>query len=422
MIDRRDFLKKVGAVGLGSVAVSLESAAAEPNEPNKPKAADSKPVAPAAQEPNVPEDKNKTVLPQVPRRPLGKTGVTVPIVSLGAMFDIMENQFILRKSLQYGVNYWDTAHSYAGGNSELGIGKFIGKNPELREKLFIVTKASKAKNIADVDRLLAESLKKLKTGYVDLYYGVHGLDDPSELTDELKNWVKSAKEKKLIRFFGFSTHTNMAQNLAAAAKLDWIDAIMTTYNFRLMQDEQMQAAVEACSKAGIALIAMKTQAKSVTEEDKKLTGSFTASGFTDGQAKIKAVLQDKRISSACVGMTTVELLESGIAAAIDKKALSQADEDRLKEYALANCSGYCAGCADICGQAMPRMPYVGEIMRSLMYCNGYGREDWGREVFSQIPADTRSCMASLDYTGVEASCPQRMPIGRLVAQAVKKFA
>ncbi len=51
----------------------------------------------------------------------------------------------------------------------------------------------------------------------------------------------------------------MEKVLMAASKMDSIDAIMTSYNFRLMQKPEMQEAVEACHKAGIGLVAMKTQ-------------------------------------------------------------------------------------------------------------------------------------------------------------------
>ena len=276
-IDRRNFLKTMGAAGLGSVFASAQ-VKASPNEPNAGK----------TQEPEY---------PQVPRRKLGKTGVDVPVLALGTMFNVVENQIILRKTLQWGVNYWDTAHSYGGGNSELGIGNFLSKNPGVRKELFIVSKASDARTVADVEKRLQTSFERMNTDYIDLYYGVHGLDDPGQLTDELKQWAQDAKKRKLIRFFGFSTHRNMAKCLAAVAKLDWIDAIMTAYNFRLMQDPDMQAAVDACHKAGIGLIAMKTQAKNIeTEEDKKLAEHFLQRGFTEGQAKLKIVLDDKRIS------------------------------------------------------------------------------------------------------------------------------
>ena len=128
----------------------------------------------------------------------------------------------------------------------------------MRKKLFIVTKESDSKTATDLEKCLQTSLKRMYTDYIDLYFGVYRMRDPSQLTDEVRKWAESAKKRKLIRFFGFSTHRNMSQCLSAAARLGWIDAIQTAYNFRLMQDSKMQAAIEACYKAGIGLIAMKT--------------------------------------------------------------------------------------------------------------------------------------------------------------------
>jgi len=413
-IDRRNFLKTVGAAGLGSALAGMRPVAASAQvtaESSKPKGSGE------AQE-------SKT--PQVPRRKLGKTGADVPCLSLGAAFNALENQSFLAKTLESGINYWDTSYVSAGGNSELGIGKFLSKNPKLRKKLFITTKASGAKNIAEIEERLQNSLKRMNTKYIDLYCGAYMLSDPAPLTDELKQWAESAKKRKLIRFFGFSTHSNMAQCLAAAPKLGWIDAIMTLYNFRVMQDAKMQAAVEACHKAGIGLIAMKTggrRQKVETEEDKKLVKYFLQRGFTEAQAKIKLVMQDKRFSTVCVRMDNNTILASNIAVALDKIKLSQADVDVLRKYAAATCSGYCAGCAYICDSALPDdVPYVSDIMRYLMYHNSYGDKALARELFAQIPSKVRGKLLSIDYRAAEARCPQRMPIGKLVAEAVSKLA
>ena len=401
-IDRRNFLKTVGAAGLGSVLASAETNAADPSPSTKTE--ESEP-------------------PQVPRRKLGKTGVEVSCLALGTIFNVLEKQILLRKSLQWGVTYWDTAYGYTGGNSERGIGKYLSKNPDVRKELFIVSKASDARTVADVEKRLQTSLERMNTKYIDLYYGVHELDDPARLTSELKQWAEDAKKRKLIRFFGFSTHKNMAKCLAAAAELDWIDAIMTTYNFRVMQDPEMQTAVEACHKAGIGLIAMKTQAKEIkTKEDKELAEHFLQSGFTEGQAKVKIVLEDKRISSACVGRDNLTHLQLNIAAVLDKTKLTQADMNVLKEYAQATCSGYCAGCAHICESALPDAPYVSDIMRYLMYYNSYGEQKEARELFAKIPSRVRDKLLSADYSQAEARCPQHLPIAKLIAEAVSKLA
>ena len=402
-INRRNFLKTMSATGLVPAFAGVRTAF-------------------ASNESDVTEKTQKTKLPQVPRRKLGKTGVEVACLSLGGGFNLVENQTILRKTLQWGINYWDTTPAYAGGNSELGIGKFLSKQPDLRKKLFIATKASYAKTVADVENRLQGSLKRLQTKYIDLYYGGYMLSDPAELTDELKQWVEGAKKRGLIRLFGFTTHTNMARCLTAAAKLGWIDAIMTAYNFRLMQDTEMRTAIEACHKAGVSLIAMKTQGKEITtEEDKKLTRHFLQRGFTEGQAKIKVVLEDKKFSSACVKMESVAILTSNVAAVLDKTKLTQVDMEVFAEYAQATCSGYCAGCAEICDTVLPNVPYVRDIMRYLTYYNSYGERDKAKELFAQIPGKARNKLLSTDYSVAEARCPQRLPIGKLVAEAVSKL-
>ena len=203
-IDRRGFLKTMGAAGMGSVFASA-GVQADPNEPK------------------APEKPQESRLPQVPKRKLGKTGVEVPCLSLGGTINLLENQIMLKKALEWGVTYWDTSDSYEGGNSELGIGNYLSKNPDMREKLFIVTKAYGTKTIEDTEVHLQESIKKMATKYVDLYFIMerekdeHGLSDPSQLTDRLKRWVKLKKKWKQIRFFGFSTHKNMAQCLTRSS-------------------------------------------------------------------------------------------------------------------------------------------------------------------------------------------------------------
>jgi predicted aldo/keto reductase-like oxidoreductase len=412
-IDRRNFLRAAGAAlapAFAGVTTGLE----------------------ASEQANA-DKKDKPKYQQVPRRKLGKTGVDVPTLSLGTN-RLVDNQVILRGALRWGVNWWDTAHIYTGGNSELMIGKLLSRTPEARKKLFLVTKASGARTVADVESRLQTSLKRMNTEYIDLYYGVHGLSDAAKLTDELKEWAKSAKKRKLIRFFGFSTHKNIDRNLVAAAKLGWIDAIMVAYNFRLMQDSKIQAAIETCHKAGVGLVAMKTVAldtqerKKVekgeeieTEADKKLLRHFLEQGRAVEQAKIKFVLEDERISSACVGMSNIANLTSNVATALDKTDLTRADKEALAEYARATCSGYCAGCAYICDSALDDVPYVSDIMRYLMYYNSYDRHDEARELFARIPSNVKDKLLNIDYSLAEARCPQHLPIGELVAEAFSKL-
>jgi aryl-alcohol dehydrogenase-like predicted oxidoreductase len=411
-IDRREFLRSAAAIGVGSV-IACGSAMAGTNATKK---------------------AQLSKCQQVPRSILGKTGEEISSLSLGAAFDTIESPDILELALKWGVNYWDTAPQYEDGRSEIGIGKFFAKNPDVRKDIFLVTKASGAKSIADVEELLQSSLKVMNTSYIDLYYGVHNCDDPARLTDELKQWAASAKKRGLIRYFGFSTHKNMAKSIMAASKLDWIDAIMTTYNFRLMNDPELKAAVEACHKAGIAIIAMKVQGQKskkywrkgedakVEKVEKKFSSHFLEQGFTEGQAKVKAVLEDKKIASACLGKGNIEHLKLNIAAVLNKTKLTSADRDVFRNYAQQTCGGYCAGCGYICDAAVPDTPYVSEIMRYLMYYNSYDEKNEAKRLFAQIPAVARNRLLSIDYRGAQARCPQKLPIAELIAEAVEKLA
>ena len=408
----------MGAAGLGAVSVSTDTISGA----NKPDAVN----------PNALTKAKKPETPQMPVRKLGKTGVEVSCLSLGGDFSFIDKQIVLRKAFESGVTFWDTAHNYGGGNAELGIGKYLTRNPDARKKLFIVSKPALFRGpitAEKVEERFQTSLKRMNTKYVDLYYACHGLSDPAQLTDELKQWAKSAKKRKLIRFFGFSTHKNMAKCLAAAAKLDWIDAITTLYNFRVMQDADMQAAIEACHKAGIGLTAMKAFSRGVrriqqveTEQDKKLLGHFQKRGFTQEQAKIKVILQDKRFSAVCVGMQNISLLTTNIDAVLNKTKLTQADRDALNEYARATCSNYCAGCAHICDSALPDTPFISDIMRYLMYYNSYGDRNRARDLFAKLPSGIRNKLLRIDYSLAETHCPQHLSIAKLVAEAVRKLA
>ena len=403
-INRRKFLKSATAAGLGSAFIFSKGLT------------------------------EQTQSPPIPIRTLGKTGLKIPCLSLGA--NKLDNQMMLRSTMQHGVNFWDTARNYMAGTSEKTIGRFLARSPELRKKIFIATKASGSRNPARFEERLQDSLKRMNTDYIDVYYGFHNLTDPKDLTDEARKWAESAKKRNLIRFFGFTTHNNMAQSILAGAKAPWIDVIMTTYNFRQIQDPQMQAAVDAAHKAGIGLIAMKVIANTLrdrdkleagldvekTEADKKLIGHFTNRGFNEHQAKIKILLDDERITSACVGMYSVANLKTNIEAVVNDKKVTLADKEVLAEYARATCSSYCAGCGYICESALPQVPCISEIMRFLMYNNSYGDTARARELFARIPADIRAGLLKIDYSAAERRCPQRLPIAGLIAEAVRKLA
>ncbi len=355
----------------------------------------------------------------VPTRPFGKTGVNVSCLSLGGAFDISSNQILMHQALQWGVTYWDTADSYEGGNSEKGIGAFFTRNPEARKKVFLVTK-SDSWDPDGMTKLLNRSLERMNTTFIDLYF-VQGISSVRGMGGEMKTWVEKAKASSKIKFFGFSTHSNMEECLLGAAKLGWIDGIMMTYNYRLMNSDTMKRALDACTAAGIGLTAMKTQGswsvRSDSEAELRLTQRFVQRGFTDRQAKLKAVWENPKIASICSQMPNLTILMANVAAAVDKTSLSAEEKSLLERYACETASGYCAGCTRICQTALAASVPVGDVMRYLMYYHDYGDRDRARALFAELPAETRSRLCQVDYSSAEERCPQKISIGRLMREA-----
>jgi hypothetical protein len=57
-------------------------------------------------------------------------------------------------------------------------------------------------------------------------------------------------------------------------------------------------------------------------------------------------------------------------------------------------------------------------MRYMMYYHGYGHRERARELFAELPSEARRQLAVADFRRAEAVCPNRIPIGRVVREAV----
>ncbi len=405
-LSRRDFFKATGAIGMGALL--------------SPRAADARNVEQEAG----PSLAAGPVL--VPTRPFGKTGVKVSMLALGGMFDIRANQLMLKQALKWGVTYWDTADCYQSG-SEAGIGKYFSKYPEDRKKVFLVSK-SDARDPDGISQMLERSLQRMNTSYIDLYF-IHGMRRIDELNDDTRRWAQKAKTDGKIKFFGFSTHSNMASLLSQAAKLGYIDGIMMTYNFRNMHNPEMKAAVEACTRAGIGLTAMKTQAgRSWLNPDQAqkagntLMEAFIRKGLTEEQAKLKAVWTNPNIAAVCSQMPSMTILKANVAAALDTSTLSSGHLRLFDQHALETADQYCTGCGHICETAVGGRVPVGDIMRYHMYRQSYERLDWARDAFAKLGPEVRRNMAEIDFATAERCCPQKMPIARLMQKALEDLA
>jgi hypothetical protein len=399
--NRRDFLKKAAAIGLGA-AVS----------------------GPSLWRPRRVAAQNTLPKEPMPRRPFGRSGITVSTLSLGGMFDILNNRLMLAKALDWGIDYWDTAEGYGGGRSEKGIGRWFARNPGTRKQVFLVTKLS-ARRGKDFTPRLEESLKRLRTDYIDLLF-VHGIRGIKEIDAGLESWSHAMKKAGKIRLFGFSTHANMEDCLEGAAKLTSIDGIMFTYNYRLMHEPRMKRAVDACYRAGIGLTAMKTQGggpvKSNSESELEMAGRFMQKGSTDHQAKLMAVWEDKRIACICSQMPNLTIMAANATAAVNQIRLSQADRALLARYAEETCGDYCAGCGHLCSDVLSGRIPINDVMRCLMYYHCYQDFGLARSTFETLPTRTRALLTRMDFSEAEKSCPRNLPIGRLMREAATLLA
>jgi predicted aldo/keto reductase-like oxidoreductase len=400
-MDRRTFLKVTGiggasmalSAGLGGKALAAEGAG---------------------------DSRSK----KMPKRVLGKTGVQVPILALGGITDWTINQALLKVAFNMGVTYWDTAYGYGNGKSEIGIGQYLDKYPEDRKTIFLVSKDSGAENPEGMTQRLNTSLERMKTDYIDLYF-IHGLRGIDSLNQEVKAWVEQKKKEGKIKFFGYSIHLNNSQILVQTSALGWIDAIMPTYNYRTMINDDINRGIEACAKAGIGLTAMKVMGMrftaAETPEELKAANSFMEKGYTLEQAKLKALWKDERIASCCVAMYNLTVLKDNVAAATDGRQLSGREVEMLRRYAENTCSQYCQGCTK-CASVMGADSRIHDVLRYMMYYNSYGERDRAREEFRRLPEYVRNSLASRDYSPAERVCPNRIEIGRAMREAARILA
>ena len=398
--SRRSFLKAVGAISAGSMINPLiaSSDASDDTQPTN-----TGPIT-------------------VPKRPFGETGVNVSILSLGGVLG-ESDQLVFRQAFNMGVTYWDTADSYGWGSNEKAIGKYLARYPDDRKNIFLVTKAATS-DPKELTEKLNRSLERMNTSYIDLYFIHYVKDVKNELTPDVKKWAEKAKANGKIRLFGFSAHKNMENCLLEASKLGWVDGVMMSYNYRLMVQDGMKKAVDACVKKGIGLTAMKTQASfsanfyasigSETDSALGLTERFIKKGFTAEQAKLKVVWENPNIASICSAMPNMTILQANAAAAINKTSLSSRDKECLFRYAQKTSPGYCSGCSTICEAAINRKVPISDLMRYAMYHDSYNEKDMAKRLFKRLPEEIKANILTTNYRTAEKRCPQKMQIGAIL--------
>lgn len=342
----------------------------------------------------------------VPSREFGATGIRVPIIHLGTSQRLdPKYDKLMHRSYAAGVTWFDTALSYGWGSSHRAIKNFLTQIDD-RKSLWLTSKSGSGR-VSGLRDGIDEALEELGTDYLDLFL-MHGIDDLDMLEPEYLALGDKLKARGKTRFFGFSCHDgNVVELLNKAARVGGIDAILFRYNFRRYGDLALNRAIDACHRAGIAMLAMKTQGS--VPRDLESVVDFRSENFSLGQAKLKSVWADERIASICSEMDSVARVRENIAAARSEKSLTAEESHQLNQLAAFTAAYACNGCKHLCENAVARPVSIAEPLRFLMYYECYGKSDRARELYRAIPAAAR------DFTDAELEqacrvCPQGIDI------------
>jgi hypothetical protein len=360
--------------------------------------------------------------PAVPLVTLGKTGQKVTKLGMGTSWALSPS-FVTR-AIAAGVRYIDTSESYENTLAEKVVGEVLART-QSRKDVYLVTKnagfrTAKGAGATKIfeDRLNA-SLERLQTDYVDCYY-LHGLTGAQigMLSDPgVKQAFETLKKNGKIKFCGLSCHDpKLVEILEEVAKVGWLDQVMIKYNFREVSHDGLQKAIDACTKANIGLVAMKTQGGAVNFPDKMK--ALQEKGFKKEVAAIKSVWEDTRMQVVVSEMTTFSDLRENIAAS--KGELTAKEARLLEEHRVKTANLYCHGCGDLCETAARGVP-VSTVLRYLRYYEVYGKREAARSLYQALPNISKHLVDS-NLLAAQQACPHGLPVVELMNNAHKRLA
>jgi hypothetical protein len=325
------------------------------------------------------------------------------------------DQSVIERAADSGINYFDTARVYQGGNNERMVGAALKK---YRDKVYISSKTiSKDQKGAMAD--LETSLKELQTDHLDVWH-LHSRQTPDTVTDELLEAQRIAKRDGKIRFAGVSFHGGHAQMIPAMLKFDHFDVFLISYNYTM--DPAIEPLVAMARKANVGLVAMKALAGGVKptvrsyQVDAEKLNRLTRSGAP--LAALKWVLKNPNIDTVIPSIVDEDQLAENITAmsapfnAADGRLLAA----RLEEIKPLYCR-MCGHCEGQCSQGLP----VADMLRFLMYADGYGQFSMGREHFQALPPEVTAVRCG-SCTNCTVQCPNGVQVATRLHQAQQLFA
>lgn len=346
---------------------------------------------------------------KVTYRILGKTGLKVSTVGYGCM--ITSDPTVITRAVDMGINYFDTSRNYQSGQNERMVGAALGAK---RKDIFISTKCDQrtgAGILGEIDT----SLKELNTDHVNVWL-LHGKDTPELISDELVEAQRKAKQQGKVRFIGISTHAlPTVVDRVIEAKLEVVQA---QYNFT--SAAEWGPALDKLRQAGIGVVAMKVMAKVGRGRGRGAAQAPPppARPANFAPAALKWAIKNPIIATTVPSMTDIDQLEQNFA--VMAQPFTDADQKiltaRLEEISPYFCR-MCGTCAGQCPQGLP----VADMVRFVMYADGYGQFPLGREHFQRMSAEQQAVRCDQCPTCV-VQCPHGVMVAERMMRAQELFA
>ncbi|MCK5461670.1 MAG: aldo/keto reductase [Bacteroidales bacterium] len=322
-------------------------------------------------------------------RTLGKTGIKLPVISLGT--GNTDNPNLVRSALDKGVTLFATSESYQNGNNESMVGGALKDKP--RDSFIIMTSSGDFswvdtqtgvyKDSFDPKALmqrLDESLKRLEVDYVDIFIQPFAATRESVFHEPVRKAMETVKKSGKAKYLGIATHRLEHEAIRAAVDIGIHDVIMTAYNFRrqgwgsMQNGEELDAAIQYAAESGLGIIAMKTMAG--VYWDKERTKPINA------KAALKWVIRNENIHTTVPGFTTFDQMESNYSIMADPALTEEEEKSLVPPEDSPTSQLFCRQCRT-CSDQCPESVDIPTLMRSYMYAYAYRNLAHARQTLVQ---------------------------------------
>jgi predicted aldo/keto reductase-like oxidoreductase len=353
--------------------------------------------------------------PKLIMRPLGKTGISLPIVSMGVMN--AEAPGLIVRSYEVGIRHFDTAAGYQGGRNEEMVGQAI-RQMGVRDKVVISTKAhvrgvgqsDTATTKAELLKTFEGSLNRLQMDHVETLY-FHGAKDGGPINDAgVQEAMTQLKKEGKIRFCGVSTHGGQADVLNAMAQSGLWDVALVAFNYTMAENQALLDAMQLCASKGIGIVVMKSQAGGSKPPKQEVLGTDIPSSVRQS-AVLKWVLQHPFVTTAIPGFTKFEHIDEDIPVA-SNLAFTKDERNFLSNNAIKASLEFCQQCGD-CVASCPNRVDIPTLMRSHMYAFQYQNLEHARFTLAEVAKGVGLDMCG-SCTPCTAKCSHTVNIQRKI--------